>query len=137
VANENEVVVEVYMKSPDIRTEREVSVWEKVSTAVMLQRYSADQAVSATFSFTPEEAADIKRVIAAYGDQLKTLSFLPLGEETAKGAYPQMPYEAISPEEFEKKFELISPIDFELLYSGDIVKDVQADKFCTTDKCEI
>jgi len=137
VSDENDAVVEFYTKGPELRTEREVSVWEKVATAVMMQRYWADQAVSATFTFIPEEEKDIGHVIAAYGDQLKTLSFMPLGEELSGGAYKQMPYEAISKPDFEARYEAVAPMPFEKLYNGEVIEDVQADKFCTTDRCEI
>jgi hypothetical protein len=135
-AEEGTVSVEFYARGPEIRNERNVSVWEKVSLAVLLQRYWADNAVSATFSFSPEETGDIGRVIAAYGDQLKTLSFLPMGEEGDPSVYPQMPYESIPEEDFQKKFDGVKPLDFEVLYNG-LLGDAAAEKFCTNDTCEI
>jgi adenosylcobalamin-dependent ribonucleoside-triphosphate reductase len=136
VSNDTSVVVEFYTQGPEIRNEREVSVWEKVSLAVLLQRYWADQAVSATFTFRPDEQAQIGQIVSAYGDQLKSLSFLPLGEKMAAGAYPQMPYEAVDQDWFDQKFAEVKTLNFDQLYNG-LIGDVDAEKFCTNDSCEI
>jgi len=136
VSDEGTVVVDFYTTGPEMRDERQVSVWEKVSVAVLMQRYWADNAVSATFTFTPEEADQIPHVISAYGDQLKTLSFLPLGEASSPGMYPQMPYEAVEDKKFEEKVNKVKRLDFDMLYHGNL-GDVDAEKFCTNDTCEI
>jgi len=48
------------------------------------------------------------------------------------GAYAQMPYEAISKEEFDEKSAKVKPIEY-----VEMSTDAEAEKFCTTDKCEI
>ncbi len=134
VSDKGEVVVEFPVTDDkSIRTEREVSIWEKVSLAVLLQRYWADQAVSATFSFCPEEESQIRPVLSAYGDQLKTLSFLPLGDAASPGAYAQMPYEALPADYTPPK---IKPIDWDVIYNGGGV-DVVDEAFCSNDTCEV
>lgn len=137
VTDKNDVVVEFYTLGPPVRNEREVSVWEKVALAALMQRYWADNAVSATFTFQPHEVLEIERVIAVYRDQLKTMSFLPLGEASAPGAYAQMPYEAVDENSFMQRYNAVSRIDTHALYSGKVVGDVQAEKYCTNDSCEI
>jgi ribonucleoside-triphosphate reductase len=136
VSDEQDVVVDFYVNGTEMRSERDVSVWEKVSLAVMMQRYWADNAVSATFTFSPDEKKEIGHVIAAYGDQLKTLSFLPMGDETAPGAYPQMPYESIDKDKFDKKFNAVKRLNTDMMYNGDL-GDAAAENFCSNDTCEI
>jgi adenosylcobalamin-dependent ribonucleoside-triphosphate reductase len=134
VSDKGTVVVYFYVKGNELRSERQVSIWEKASLAVLMQRYWADQSVSVTLSFRPDEEEEVDRVIDAYADQLKSLSFLPLGDEV--DPYPQMPFQTIEEEEFEEKFNKVKALDFEKLYDGSL-GDVEADKFCTTDTCTI
>lgn len=136
--DKNDVVAEFFVKGdPKLRSEREVSVWEKVSLAITMQRYWADQAVSATFSFLPEEEDQIQYILSAYGDQLKTLSFMPLGDEKAPGAYPQMPYEAVGAKRFSNLRAKVSPIDLESAYNDPDAAEFEDEKFCSNDSCLI
>lgn len=117
---------------PEGRSEREVPVWEKVHLAATMQCWWADNAVSATFTFLPSEASQIASVIKAFEGQLKTLSFLPLGEA---GVYPQMPYERVDDDVFHEAYQKVSPIDWDRLYAES--EEGADEKFCTTDQCEI
>ncbi len=76
------------IKSNAKRAEREVSIFEKTAIAATAQRYWSDNSVSVTVSFDPEkEAQHVGTVLHMYDGQLKTVSFLPMGNFT----YPQMP----------------------------------------------
>jgi len=107
---------------------RDVSIWEQVALAADLQRYWADNQVSVTVTFKPEEAAEIPTVLEVFEDRLKSISFLPLGDDHG---YVQAPYIQITEEEFDAMVARITPMNL-----GDSKGEVE-DKFCTTDACEI
>jgi adenosylcobalamin-dependent ribonucleoside-triphosphate reductase len=121
------------IKSNAIRSEKSVSIFEKMSIAATAQRYWSDNSVSVTVSFDAEnEAGDIGNVLHMYDGQLKTVSFLPMGNFT----YPQMPYTQIAEEEYEENTMKLFPIDFSGVYAG-MAADAIGDAYCTTDACEI
>lgn len=127
---ETSVVVEFPIKSKARRSESEVSIYEKISLAADLQYWWSDNAVSVTVSFDPEkEADDIGTVLHMYEGQLKTVSFLPMG-----GAYPQMPYEPITEDEYEERRVQILPVDMAPIY-GLESDDAIGESFCNTDSC--
>ena len=106
---------------------------EKMALAATAQRYWSDNSVSVTISFDQEkEADDIKRVLHMYDGQLKTVSFLPMGNYT----YPQMPYTQITEEEYLESLKKVYPIDLAGVYAG-MAADAIGEAYCTTDACEI
>ena len=121
------------IKSKAVRSEKSVSIFEKMSIAATAQRYWSDNSVSVTVSFDAEnEAGDIGNVLHMYDGQLKTVSFLPMGNFT----YPQMPYTQITEEEYEENTMKLFPIDFSGVYAG-LASDALGENYCTTDACEI
>jgi adenosylcobalamin-dependent ribonucleoside-triphosphate reductase len=121
------------IKSKAKRAEREVSIFEKTAIAATAQRYWSDNSVSVTVSFDPEkEAEHVGTVLHMYDGQLKTVSFLPMGNFT----YPQMPYTQISAQEYEDATMKLFPIDFTGVYAG-MASDAIGDAYCTTDACEV
>jgi ribonucleoside-triphosphate reductase (thioredoxin) len=131
----NTAVVELPTCGPEVRTEEEVSIWEKASVAALVQKHFADNAVSVTVTFKQNEKNQIGAVLRAFEGQLKSISFLPISEATT--VYPQMPYEAISLDTYTKLTEDVKPLNWNSLYDGIDNDDALGDKFCTTDKCEI
>lgn len=109
----------------------DVTIWEQFALVAAMQSLWADNAVSATITFKPEEAKDIKTCLETYENQLKAVSLLPL--ETH--GYVQAPYEAITKEQFEEMTAKITPLDYDML-KGTAVHEVD-EKFCTNDVCEI
>jgi hypothetical protein len=84
-----------------IRTVRDVSIWEQLSLASFLQECWADNQVSCTATFNPQtEAHQLEHALNYFQYRLKGISFLPI---TEKGAFPQMPYEEISEQEYERR----------------------------------
>ena len=125
-------VVYFPIKSQAKRSEKDVSIYEKTSLAAMAQRHWSDNSVSVTVSFSPDERKDVGTVLHMFDGQLKTVSFLPMGNET----YPQMPYTQMTKEEYEEYTYKLLPIDFADVYAG-MAADAIGEKYCSTDFCEI
>jgi ribonucleoside-triphosphate reductase (thioredoxin) len=122
------------IKSEAKRSEKDVSIYEKMALAATAQRYWSDNSVSVTISFDPEtEASAIGTALHMYDGQLKTVSFLPSGNAT----YPQMPYTQITAEEYENEGVMkLFPIDLAGVYAG-MAADAIGEAFCSTDACEV
>ena len=104
-----------------------------MSLAATAQRYWSDNSVSVTVTFDSEkEAESVGTVLHMYDGQLKSVSFLPMGNTT----YPQMPYTQITEEEYTEYSYKLFPIDFEGVYAG-LALDAVGDAYCTTDACEV
>jgi len=121
------------VESNAVRSEKDVSIYEKMALAAQAQRYWSDNSVSVTISFDPKTEADaVGRVLHMYDGQLKTVSFLPSGNTV----YPQMPYTQITQEEYEGYKDTLFPIDFAGVYAG-LGLDAIGESYCVTDACEI
>ena len=122
------------IKSDATRSEKDVTIFEKMALAAAAQRYWSDNSVSVTISFDSEtEKEHVGTVLHMYDGQLKTVSFLPQGNFT----YPQMPYTQITEEEYREDGEMkLFPIDFSGVYAG-MASDAIGEAYCTTDACEI
>jgi len=122
------MVIEFPVETKDfIKGKNEVTMWEQVINAVDYQKYWCDNQVSITVSFKPEEARDIANALSIFDSSLKSISFMPLS-----GAYPQMPYEEITKEQYEKMVSKLSKPDY-----SSFMEDAIGEKFCDTDTCLI
>lgn len=117
----------------DIRTEKEVSLWEKMHLAAFIQRWWADNQVSVTITFDPAtEANQIEPALQYFQYSLKSVSFLP----QSTGIYPQMPYEPITKEKYEELASKLGKLTFRKdLLSQDGEKEM--DVFCDSESCVI
>ena len=130
---ETTAVVYFPIKSDALRSEKDVSIYEKASLAAMAQRHWSDNSVSVTVSFDAEkEKKDVGTVLHMFDGQLKTISFLPMGNMT----YPQMPYTQVTEEEYRAYGDTLLPVDLTDVYAG-LAADAIGEKFCTTDACEV
>lgn len=130
---ENTAVVYFPVKSVAVRPEQEVSIFEKANLAALAQQYWADNSVSVTLSFDKDkESKDIGTVLHMYEGRLKTVSFLPKGNDV----YPQQPYTEISRAEYEAYVGKIKTIDLSPIYQGNAIEG-SGEAYCTTDVCEI
>jgi len=130
---ETTAVVYFPIKSDALRSEKDVSIYEKASLAAMAQRHWSDNSVSVTVSFDAEkEKKDVGTVLHMFDGQLKTISFLPMGNAT----YPQMPYTQVTEEEYRAYGDTLLPVDLTDVYAG-LAADAIGEKFCTTDACEV
>jgi adenosylcobalamin-dependent ribonucleoside-triphosphate reductase len=126
-------VVYFPIKSGASRSEKDVSIYEKMAIAATAQRYWSDNSVSVTVTFDSEKEAEaVGTVLHMYDGQLKTVSFLPMGNET----YPQMPYTQITEEQYTEYSKKLFPIDLAGIYEGMGV-DAVGEAYCTTDACEV
>lgn len=129
VYGDNTYVVYFPVKQPHFeRSKYDVSIWEQVENVAQMQYYWADNQVSATVTFKPEEAADIPKILELYETRLKSISFLPLTEHN----YPQAPYQTITMEAFELAHSKLTELDFTAINT-----DEAQDLYCDGDKCEI
>ena len=115
------------------RDERQVSLYEKANLAVVAQRYWSDNSVSVTLSFDAKEEADaVERVLTMHAGQLKTVSFLPMGNDT----YAQMPYQRVEPSVIEEAKMRLFKVDFSPIYDGDTqALEALGEQYCAGDKC--
>ena len=132
IVSANTSVVYFPIKSNNGRSEKDVSIFEKINLAAEAQRYWSDNGVSVTVSFDPEkEAKDVETVLRMYEGALKAVSFLPMGNKV----YPQMPYTQITKDEYESYVGKLGKVDTESLYLNG--QEPEGDRYCTTDVCEI
>jgi adenosylcobalamin-dependent ribonucleoside-triphosphate reductase len=121
------------IKSDAARSEKDVSIYEKMALAAQAQRYWSDNSVSVTVTFDVEKESEaVGTALHMYDGQLKTVSFLPMGNHV----YPQMPYTQITEVEYDEYAMRLFPIDFTGVYSG-MASDAIGEAYCTTDACEI
>ena len=131
-SEDSTVVVEVPVDVGEgIRTAAELSIWEQFSLAAFLQRHWADNQVSCTATFDPETEADqLPHVLNYFQYRLKGISLLP---RHPLGAYKQMPYEAITEQEYDKQVKKLGHLSF----VGVEGEEAEIDKFCNNDVCDI
>jgi len=76
---------------------------------------------------------DIVRELMERKNHLKSVSFLPRGDDT----WPQKPYQGIDKQRYLDLKNKIKPFDIDALFKQMNQKDVEGDKYCNTDKCEV
>ena len=129
----NTSVVFFPVKSDALRSEKEVSIYEKMDLAATAQWEWSDNSVSVTISFDAEkESESVGTTLRMFDGRLKTVSFLPSGN----AVYPQMPYTQITAQDYEDYTMKLFPIDFTGIYAG-LAMDAIGEAYCTTDACEI
>lgn len=135
VKDPNAKVIYFPIRTDAERAQEDVTIFEKINLAVLAQRYWSDNSVSVTVSFNPEEEGKhIGTVLHMHEGQLKTVSFLP----DYAGVYPQMPYTAMDPGEYEDAEMSLFKVDLSPLYDGKTdALDAIGEAFCSTDVCEV
>jgi ribonucleoside-triphosphate reductase (thioredoxin) len=118
VTDSNSVVASFPIESKSKRFVKDVSMFEQLSLAALIQRYYADNAVSCTVTFDKdiETKESIAAAIEYFLPQLKCLSMLPLlGDDQT--VYAQMPLETITEVKYlEMKSKLTKPLDLDEFY---------------------
>ena len=138
----NSLVVEIPVSlGKNIRTLNEVSLWEQLEVASLLQRYWADNQVSCTVTFDPKtEGSQLKHALDYHQYHLKGISFLP----HVPNIYPQMPYEEITGAEYHERASKLRNLNLNgdseqiiLRVRDDNVEDPKAENYCDSDTCKI
>lgn len=125
---DNTVVVTFGVEDVGVRPIMDVSIWEQMDNVAAIQHYWADNAVSVTIQFKPEEAKDIPKILEHYEDRIKAVSFLPHSTH----GYVQAPYEQAEKEDVVAYNSKLKPIDFSLMF-----EEAVGEKFCSNDTCVI
>jgi ribonucleoside-triphosphate reductase (thioredoxin) len=134
IVSANTSVVYFPVASGHKRSEKQVSLFEKIGLAATAQKYWSDNGVSVTLSFDKEEETKfVAPALHMHEGQLKAVSFLPMGNKT----YPQQPYTEITREEYNAYVGTIGKIDWSAIYDGKDNLDAESEKYCSTDACEI
>jgi len=129
------LVITFPTEGPDIPSEREVSVYQKVHLAALCQEWWSDNSVSVTASFDVEkEGGEIGTLLQAFDGKLKAISFLPYSSNSQP--YAQMPYERVEDSDWSAARDDVIDLDWDALYAGAAL-DAQGERYCSTDVCEI
>ena len=125
----NTAVVEFPVHEPYfVKGKRSTTIWEQLEIAAQYQHYWADNSVSVTVTFKPEEAEQIKDTLEMYETRLKAVSFLKYKET----GYEQAPYEPITKEHYEELVKNITPIQ-----RFNTEEEGSGTKFCDGESCSM
>ena len=134
VKSDNTLVFEFPIEQSASEPAAEVSVHRQ---AMMLKKYAewwSDNAVSCTLYFNPKtEDHQVLGVLESTVPFVKSLSMLP---HTDVGAYPQMPYEGITKEQYEQKLADLKPMNLLQFINAGTSKGEDT-RFCTNEVCSI
>jgi hypothetical protein len=119
-----------------IKTVGQLEVFDQMAIAALLQRKWADNAVSCTVTFDPTKPGikeEIVDCLKYFQHDLKGISFLP-SSPSAKAPYPQMPYEEITKDEYERRRAQLRPIKWTRL--SKFKKEPKHHAYCDGEACE-
>jgi adenosylcobalamin-dependent ribonucleoside-triphosphate reductase len=108
------------------RAKEDVSIWEQLENAAMIQGYWADNATSCTISVTEEEIKQIPYALEIFETRLKGISFFPLVHK-----YEHAPFQKISKEEYEQYTSKLSSLDLSEA-TNEIIE-----RFCDGESCSV
>lgn len=125
------VVIEFPCKSPETaRFAAQMSACEQMDVIRMVQREWADNAVSVTVYYRPEELDDIRNYLRQHWHTMKSVSFLLHQEH----GFAQAPLEEISQSRYQAETARLGP--FQVGSIGGIVSDLLDDE-CAGGACPI
>jgi ribonucleoside-triphosphate reductase len=133
-ADINTLVFEFPMESANrgrTRSVDRVPFAEQCALASFMARVWADNSVSFTGTINQSDLAHAERVITMTLPTIKSMSAI-VNQETQK-QYRQLPYEAISVEEYNRRNNAIQPVD----WSGFRGSDGQDPRYCDAEVCEV
>lgn len=120
------MVVEFPIHEPNfVKRKVDVSLWEQLELAALMQSEWADNSVSITVTVAPEEGKDLARALEMFETRLKSVSFLPLHDHQ----YEQAPYEEIDKATFDKLSSGLKKPKFKTF-------EIKEATFCDGDSCE-
>lgn len=110
-----------------VRGKNDVSMWEQLELAALMQYIWADNAVSVTVTFRKDEAKDIKNALDLFQYRLKTVSFLPISDH----GYELTPYEEISESQYKEMMSKVKSVNLSNVNDC----HTTADQYCESDYC--
>ena len=109
--NATTLVVDFPCKSPTSRTKDKVSALEQLDEYRYFQKYYTEQNTSNTITVKPDEWDEVIDRVHTYWDDILAVTFL----EMDSTAYPLMPYETCTKEEYEELKAKMKPLDENIL----------------------
>lgn len=115
---------------------KDVSMWQQLQIASVMQRFWSDNSVSVTVSVNPKHntVKEVADALSLYQYSLKSVSMLP---EVDGGAYAQMPYEKVNKEKYEKMAARFDASKLNDMNKLNLVGAKAMDMYCDGDACEI
>lgn len=130
VEGHNTVAVYFPVKEKNFyRSRSDISLWEQLEIVAQMQHWWADNQVSATITFKPEEADQIQEALELYETRLKSISFLPLIDH----GYEHAPYQPMAQEEYDKAIKKLKKVKL----SNIAETAVYEHSYCDSDRCEL
>ncbi len=127
-------VIEFPIKAPQGRTKYEVGAIEQLELYKLSMRNWSDHNTSITVHVREHEWEEVARWLYDNFDEVVGITFLPLMEET----YPLLPYECTTREDYERRMELVKPIDYDRLALMDDAEEKELlDKECESGVCPV
>ncbi len=117
----------------NVRTIKDVSMWEQLALAAFMQENWADNQVSCTVTFDSKtEGHAIPHALSYFQYKLKGISFLPR-LAAGKSAYVQLPYEEITEKRYLELMKNLKQIAATV--GRTTASDPKPENFCDGDKC--
>lgn len=133
ITEPNTMIVSFPVSLGNIKSVRDITMFEQLDLAALLQEIWSDNQVSCTVTFDMKtEGPKIADALSKYQYKLKGIAFLPLFTDDKK--YPQMPYESITLETYNRMMSKINKksASKDININDD---DKTPEVFCTSDYC--
>lgn len=127
------VAVNFLVKSTEHAHKPDIAAREQLTLAALLQKWWADNQVSVTVHFRPDE--DLLTLLKEFEGKLKGVSFIPYFDDTAGDMpYSQLPYETIDETTYENLISKVSPVWRRGLTTAG---HETTDAYCDNDTCKM
>lgn len=129
-------VVELPIRGPQVASERELSVRQKLDVALLAQKYWADNAVSFTLTFWPDEIDSLAYQLKRRKGEYKSITCMPIYGDESNARELQLPYQGISDLTYERECDKVREVDLQRVYV-ETGEEAVGDRFCDGDACLI
>jgi hypothetical protein len=124
-------VVDFYVKTPEgcPVADEGFDTWKQLEVLQMAQKHWADQAVSVTVYYKPEDLGKVKEWVTTHLDEVKTISFL---RHSGHG-FIQAPKQPITADEYDRLSSQVRPLADGELAAGEAVDGLE----CSSGACPV
>jgi ribonucleoside-triphosphate reductase len=126
--HDSTIMIVSFPSSAGSHADQPWSLQDQFDLLVTMQSYWADNNVSNTIHFDPNEISQLIDLYRQHRNAIKCASFCPTNAETI---YPQMPFEKISRKDYESLIAMIRPV-----HDTD-TRDAIPEFGCDTDSCAL